>query len=146
MTAAPPSPGGGPSPGPVDPAALLGALRADAGSVVDGAEAGSARGAPDCAGLAPARAHAVLAAWTGARLHAGQAGLLRAPEPDLALLVGDWCFAHALQALAHAEDLDAIATLADAIGACAVALTEAPAGTDALTAVWARACESMRAR
>lgn len=104
------------------PEPLLAALRSSAGSLVDGAAAGSWDAAPDVSALEPTRAEAVLAAWTGARLHAGVAGLLAATDPDVALLVGDWCFAHALRALATGGDLAAIGTLATAIGACAALL------------------------
>ncbi|MDO9354751.1 MAG: hypothetical protein Q7T55_13725, partial [Solirubrobacteraceae bacterium] len=113
--------------------------------LVDGASAGSTDGAPAVDGLVPARAAAVLSAWTGARLHAGQAGLLATDDGDLALLVGDWCFAHALQALAHDGDLEAIGLLAKAIGQCAVALTAEPAGAGALTQIWASTCQELRA-
>lgn len=118
-----------PPPGTADrtlgPDALLAALRESAGSLVDGAGAGSRDDAPDVSGLSPTRAEAVLAAWTGARLHAGVAGLLSATDADVALLVGDWCFAHALQGLAADGDLAAIGTLATAIGACATLLESA---------------------
>lgn len=128
-----------------NPAELLAALRAAAGGSVDGAEAGTLVGAPDISGLAPGRAEAVLAAWTGARLHAGQEGLLRTGDADLALLAGDWCFAYALQRLAHDGDLQAIGALASAIGACATLLAEAPAATGGLAAIWTATCESLRA-
>ncbi len=129
--------------GLIEPASLLAALRADAGSVVDGAGLGPADGAPDVAGLPLARANAVLSAWTGARLHTGQAGLLTADDADLALLVGDWCFAHALQALAHDGDLEAIGALASAIGDCAVLLTQQPAEPGRLATIWADTCATL---
>lgn len=126
------------APGTADvPRRLLQALRAAAGGPVDGAAPGQVDGAPDTAPLAPARAAAVLAAWTGTRLHAGRPGALRCDDPDLALLVGDWCFAHALQALAQSADLDAIGVLAAAIGECAVALTEEPGADGLLASIWA---------
>jgi hypothetical protein len=131
------------------PADLLAALRAGAGSVVNGAATGSADGAPDVSGLSAARANAVLAAWTGARLHAGQIGLLEALDPDLALLVGDWCFAHALQALAHGGDLEAIGLLAAAIGDCALVLTEAaevPAAQGGIEPIWRATAQALRAQ
>jgi hypothetical protein len=131
---------------PVD---LLAALRAGAGSAVDGAAVGSVDGSPDVSALGAARADAVLAAWTGARLHAGQPGLLVAGDPDLALLVGDWCFAHALQALAHGGDLRAIGLLAAAIGDCAIALTERmdqPADSGRLATIWQGTAKALRAQ
>lgn len=127
----------------VDPASLLAALRADAGGIVDGAGVGSAGGTPDVAALSLARANAVLSAWTGARLHAGQAGLVSANDADLALLVGDWCFAHALQALAHEGDLAAIGALASAIGECAVLFAEHPEEPGRLAEIWAVTCRAL---
>lgn len=122
------------------PDALLEALRTSAGSLVDGADAGSWDAAPDVTALEPTRAEAVLAAWTGARLHAGASGLLAATDPDVALLVGDWCFAHALRGLATSGDLAAIGTLATAIGECAALLgTPDLAAADRLSrlaAIW----------
>ena len=119
------------------PRRLLEALQAGAGGRVDGAELGSIDDAPDTSALESARADAVVAAWTGARLHAGRPGALRCTDPDLALLVGDWCFAHALQALAQTADLEAIGLLAAAIGDCAVALTEAPGADGVPASIWA---------
>jgi hypothetical protein len=122
------------------PNALLDALRTSAGSLVAGAGAGSWDDAPDVTALEPTRAEAVLAAWTGARLHAGVSGLLAATDPDVGLLVGDWCFAHSLRALATGGDLAAIGTLATAIGECAALLgTPDLAAADRLSrlaAIW----------
>lgn len=111
--------------GPLSPESLLAALRQSAGSLVDGVVLGTAAGAPEVGALARARAEAVLAAWTGARLHAGTTGLLAATDADVALLVGDWCYAQSLRALADGGDLAAIGVLATAIGACAALLGDA---------------------
>lgn len=130
------------------PAALLAALRTSAGSAVDGAGEGAWSHAPDVSSLTEGRASAVLAAWTGARLHAGAPGLLVATDPDVALLVGDWCFAHALQALAHAGDLAAIGVLATAIGACATGLEGPVAPGDLplarLAEIWSGVTDQLR--
>lgn len=131
------------APTPTDPARLLARIAADAGGRVDGLAAGSLDGAPDVSALAPPRAAAVLAAWSGARLHAGRPAGLTTADADLALLAGDWCYAHALQALAHEGDLAAIGVLAQAIGECALVLEE-PAGAALLDEVWARACGELR--
>ncbi len=132
------------------PQELLAALRASAGALVDGIEPGSIVGAPAVTGLPAARSGAVLAAWTGARLHAGAPGLLAATNSDVALLVGDWCYAHALQALAHGGDLEAIATLATAIGACATALSQdadaSTGGLERLAAIWSDAASDLGAK
>ncbi len=125
------------------PAALLAALRSGAGGSVEGAHAGDLLAAPPVGELPPARALAVIAAWTGSCLHAGSgAGALLADDPDLALLVGDWCFAHALQALAQAGDLPAIGALAQAIGECALVLAE-PGGAELLAPIWAATCDRL---
>lgn len=122
------------------PSALLQALTAGAGGPVDGMAAASPPAAtpPSTAGLVPARAAAVLAAWSGTQLHAGEPGLLTTSDPDLALLVGDWCMAHALQALAQAGDLPAIGVLSEAIAACAGTL-DAPDSGASRQLIWQRA-------
>lgn len=128
------------APAALGPEALLDALRTSAGSLVDGTELGSWDDAPDLAGLSAERAEAVAAAWTGARLHAGVAGLLAATDPDVALLVGDWCYAHALRSLAAGGDLPAIGALATAIGACAALLGPSDEAAsdrlDRLASIW----------
>jgi len=128
---------------PTDPHALLARITADAGGSVDGLAAGTLDGAPDVTALSEPRAIAVLAAWSGACLHAGLPAGLTTDDPDLALLAGDWCFAHALQALAHRGDLPAIGVLAQAIGECALVLGE-PGGAALLGEVWARACSALQ--
>lgn len=125
------------------PPALLAALLEDAGGAVDGASAGSIDGAPPIAGLPEARAEALLAAWTGARLHAGEIGLLAADDPDVALLVGDWCYAHALAAVASIGDLHAIALLSHAIDQGATGRAGQPAAGPELTEIWARTGREM---
>ncbi|MFT4036298.1 MAG: hypothetical protein QM679_12060, partial [Patulibacter sp.] len=64
-----------------------------------------------------------------------------------ALLVGDWAYAHALQALAQTGDLPAIGRLADAIGACAALLGDGrPATADQrLAEIWANATADLAA-
>lgn len=132
------------------PQELLTALRASAGSLVDGADVGSWDHAPDVSGLPTERAGAVLAAWTGARLHAGAPGLLEVSDADARLLVGDWCFAHALQALARSGDLAAIGMLATAIGACATALSDGSErpelGLERLETIWGHTIQELHDR
>lgn len=122
------------------PGTLLAALTAGAGGPVDGMAAASPPSAllPPTTALTPPRAAAVLAAWSGTQLHAGEPGLLATGDTDLALLVGDWCMAHALQALAQAGDLPAIGVLAEAIAACAGTL-DAPDGGASRQLIWQRA-------
>jgi hypothetical protein len=136
----------GPVPAAAAGHALLAALRVSADSLVEGTRAATAADLPDVSSLTGERAEAVLAAWSGARLHAGLDGLLSCADADLALLVGDWCFAHALQALAQSGDLPAIGALADAIGRCAVLLTESPDPVGHLTQVWRDAIDVLGPR
>lgn len=122
----------------LQPAELLAALTGAAGSPVEGMHAAGAvpADAPRVEALGPPRAAAVLAAWSGTQLHAGERALLETTDPDLALLVGDWCLAYALQALAQSGDLAAIGDLADAIARCALTL-DAPDGQAVRAGIWA---------
>lgn len=125
------------------PDGLHAALLADAGGLVDGAVPGTDTDAPSIDGLTAERATALRAAWTGARLHAGTAGLLAADDADVALLVGDWCFAHALGAVAGAGDLQAIALLSEAIDRGAAGPTGLPADAQELGRIWAETGRKM---
>jgi hypothetical protein len=131
------------SPDATTPAGLHAALLADAGGTVDGAAPGSTDGAPPVDGLTPPRATALRAAWTGARLHAGTAGLLAAADADVALLVGDWCFAHALGAVARDGDLQAIALLSEAIDQGSTGSLGVPADARELSRIWAETGRKM---
>jgi hypothetical protein len=122
---------------------LHAALLADAGGTVDGAAVGTLDDAPAIDALTPERAVALLAAWTGARLHAGERGLLAADDADVALLIGDWCFAHALGAVASVGDLQAIALLAEAIRRGATGHTGEPAHSAELAEIWGDAGRKM---
>ncbi len=126
------------------PEGLHAALLADAGGTVDGAAPGSIADAPEIEALSPERATALRAAWTGARLHAGADGLLTADDADVALLVGDWCFAHALGAVARAGDLQAIALLSEAIDRGSTGSAGIPADARELGVIWAETGRKMR--
>ncbi|MEH3054594.1 MAG: hypothetical protein PGN13_11420 [Patulibacter minatonensis] len=130
-------------PAATTPEGLFAALLESSGGQVDGAAPGSAAEAPSVAGLTPERAVALRAAWTGARLHAGEVGLLAAADPDVALLVGDWCFAHALRAVAGSGDLQAIALLSDAIALGSTGPSGAPAPAPELAEIWGDAGRRM---
>lgn len=132
-----------PAPAEATPAALHAALLADAGGTVDGAVPGALDGAPAIDDLPTSRAIALRAAWTGARLHAGEVGLVAAEDPDVALLVGDWCFAHALGAVARDGDLQAIALLSDAIAQGSSGERGVPASGDELAEIWGDAARRM---
>lgn len=122
---------------------LHAALLASAGGSVEGAAPGSEAEAPAIDGLTPPRAEALRAAWTGARLHAGTPGLLQAEDADVALLVGDWCFAHALGAVARAGDLQAIALLSEAIDRGSTGPSGTPATAPDLQRIWAETGRKM---
>lgn len=55
----------------------------------------------------------------GYLLHYGEARLLRDPDPDLALLAGDYLYALGIERLAALGDDEAVAVLAELIGRCA---------------------------
>ena len=70
----------------------------------------------------------------GARLHYGQPRVVRAADPDLALLLGDQLYALGLSRLAALGDLDATAELADVISL--VAQSHAARDPELADAVW----------
>ena len=131
------------APADATPEGLHAALLADAGGSVTGALVGDLDGAPAIDELTPERAVALRAAWTGARLHAGERGLLASHDPDVALLIGDWCFAHALGAVASIGDLQAIALLSDAIRLGSTGSTGEPALSSELAEIWGEAGRKM---
>jgi hypothetical protein len=128
---------------PAAPQGLYAALLASAGGSVDGAHAGALDDAPPIEGLSPARAVALRAAWTGARLHAGAPGLIVADDGDVGLLVGDWCFAHALGVVARSGDLQAIALLSEAIDRGSARPCGVPAQAADLAEIWGEAGRRM---
>ena len=73
----------------------------------------------------------------GYLLHYGAPRLLEPPDPDLALLAGDYLYAKGIGLLASVGDLEAVAVLADLISASAEihAAAAADAG-DRLAALW----------
>ena len=75
------------------------------------------------------------------RLHYAEGAVVRADDPDLALLAGDRLYALGLARLAELGDLDAVRLLADAISECAQAHAE---GRDAeALAVWDRTAAAL---
>jgi hypothetical protein len=131
------------APPATEPEGLFAALLASAGGTVDGAHPGDDSAAPALDGLDEARAIALRAAWTGARLHAGEVGLIAADDADVALLVGDWCFAHALGAVAREGDLQAIALLSEAIARGSASEAGVPASGGELAEIWGEAWREM---
>ena len=60
----------------------------------------------------------------GYLLHRGRSRLFRQDDPDLALLTGDHLYAAGLVEICRTRDLDAVASLAELIAACAGAQLE----------------------
>ena len=57
--------------------------------------------------------------YEGYLVHYGRPRLFSPSEGDVALLLGDYLYAHGLVRIAATEDLDAVATLAELISTCA---------------------------
>ena len=89
----------------------------------------------------------VSAVREGYELHYGTPAVVRASDPDLALLAGDRLYALGLERLAAAGDLDGIAALAEVISHCAQAQVDAdPARAEAAWARLARRADGAMAR
>ena len=70
--------------------------------------------------------------YEGYLLHYGRPRLFAPPDGDVALLLGDYLYAHGLVRIAATGDLDAVAALAELISACAaLRAEEAPGDGDA---------------
>ena len=57
--------------------------------------------------------------YEGYLVHYGRSRLFAPPDADIALLLGDYLYAHGLVRIAATGDLDAVAALAELISACA---------------------------
>jgi hypothetical protein len=57
--------------------------------------------------------------YEGYLVHYGRARLFAPPDDDVALLLGDYLYAHGLVRVAATGDLDAVAALAELISTCA---------------------------
>jgi hypothetical protein len=57
--------------------------------------------------------------YEGYLVHYGRSRLFAPPDEDVALLLGDYLYAHGLVRVAATGDLDAVATLAELISTCA---------------------------
>ena len=57
--------------------------------------------------------------YEGYLLHYGRPRLFAPPDADVALLLGDYLYAHGLVRIAATGDLDAVAALAELISTCA---------------------------
>ena len=66
--------------------------------------------------------------YEGYLLHYGRPRLFAPPDDDVALLLGDYLYAHGLVRIAATGDLDAVAALAELISACAALRAEGEPG------------------
>ena len=87
---------------------------------------------PVFGGLVPDRfALGVETIYEGYLLHYGRPRLFAPPDEDVALLLGDYLYAHGLVRIAATGDLDAVAALADLISTCASLRADGEAGDGA---------------
>lgn len=77
----------------------------------------------------------------GYLLHYGEPRLLRDPDPDLALLAGDYLYALGIERLAALGDGEAVAVLAELIGRCAQLHAEGRG--DKVPALWRAAASKV---
>jgi len=112
---------------------LLASAIADA-APEDGRLGAAAAAGPRAAGREEDYALLVEAIVEGYLQHYGTGRVVRAEDPDLALLAGDRLYALGLARLAELGDLDAVAELADVISLSAQAHAEGDA--DRAEAVW----------
>jgi hypothetical protein len=128
-----------------DAARLVDALRAEGGTIAELAcDLAPANGSLEAGRLAAAgpRANGYEAEYEllvemiveGCRLHYGPQRVVRTPDIDLALLVGDQLYALGLARLARIGDLEAIGELADVISL--VAQAHVAGDADLADAVW----------
>ena len=66
--------------------------------------------------------------YEGYLLHYGRPRLFDPPDDDVALLLGDYLYAHGLVRIAATGDLDAVAALAELISTCAALRAEGETG------------------
>ena len=77
--------------------------------------------------------------YEGYLLHYGRPRLFAPPDADVALLLGDYLYAHGLVRIAATGELDAVAALAELISTCAALRADEEAGDgDAWLAAVAR--------
>ena len=66
--------------------------------------------------------------YEGYLLHYGRSRLFDPPDPEAALLLGDYLYAHGLVRVAELGEVEAVATLAELISVCAHLRAEQEAG------------------
>jgi hypothetical protein len=87
----------------------------------------------EAVGLEPALARGVETIHEGWLLHRGRSRVAAAASPDLALLIGDWCYAAGLRDVTEHGSLDDVRALADLI---ADVSSRASESDDALDPRW----------
>jgi hypothetical protein len=112
---------------------LAQSVRPPAQDGADGLAQVAARG-PRAAGRETEYALLLEMILEGSRLHYGSPRVVHAPDPDLALLLGDQLYALGLARLAALGDLAAVSELADVISL--VAQAHAAGDQDLAQAVW----------
>ena len=118
-------------------------LREEGGLLAAALAPGVPAGDPLVDGASGERALVLAAVREGYLLHYDRGHVVRPDDADLALLGGDRLYALGLARLAEADDLDAVARLADLISRCAQAHAE---GDPALADEAWRATASILAR
>jgi hypothetical protein len=96
--------------------------------------------APPLPGIDRDRTIGVEAIREGWLLHRGAARVAAAAAPDLALLIGDWCYAEGLCSIADHGSLDDVAALAALVADLSTRVAE-PA--DALEPRWSETTQAM---
>jgi hypothetical protein len=92
-------------------------------------------------GLDRERALVVESVREGYLLHYGESRLLGDPDPDLALLAGDYLYALGIERLAALGDTASVKVLADLISRCAQLHTEDR--EDEVVSLWKRSIEEI---
>ncbi len=81
--------------------------------------------------------------YEGYLVHYGRPRLFAPPDPDAALLVGDYLYAHGLVRIAELGDVDAVRQLAELVSVCAHLRAEGAAGD---AEAWVRAAARLAGR
>jgi hypothetical protein len=76
--------------------------------------------------------------YEGYLLHYGRPRLFAPPDPDVAILAGDYLYAHGLARIAALGELEAVAAFADLISACAALRADGEPGDGEAWAALAR--------